>query len=259
MGRSYTDADLKVLWGAHAICAFPDCKRKLIVKATEHDDAKVIGKICHIIAHSDDGPRSDPDFPQEDREKPENLILLCGTHHDEIDVQPNTYTAEDVRRWKVDHERWAEDTLSDAVVALTFEELEQVAATLLATPPDPSEDLAPPTPPLRKMQHNALTSSIATYYKIGQLRFSDIETFINDATGWDLTFGDRLKAGFSAQYDSFWDRGLRGDDLYIALAEWASGGSQASFDRQAAGVAILSYLFHICDVFEPEPVDDFAD
>jgi hypothetical protein len=258
MGRSYTEADLKVLWGAHAICAFPDCKRNLVVKATEHDDAKTIGKICHIIAQNDEGPRGDTNFPAADRDKPENLILLCGTHHDVIDVQPNTYTADEIRRWKADHESWIETTLSDAVVALTFKELEQVTASLLATPPDGSGDLTPPTPPARKMQHNSLTQSIATYYQMGQLRFHDIEAFINDATGWDVAFGDRLKAGFVAQYDAFWDRGLRGDDLYIALAQWAAGGSQAAFDRQAAGVAILSYLFHVCDVFEPEPQDDSA-
>jgi hypothetical protein len=106
------------------------------------------------------------------------------------------------------------------------------------------------------MRHNDLTVAVAHYYTVGQLRFLDIEAFIATATGWDLDFGERLKAGFRAQYDALWQRGARGDDLYIALASWATGGSLASFPRQAAGVAILSYLFHVCDVFEPEPTDD---
>jgi hypothetical protein len=260
MGRSYSQKDLKVLWGAQARCAFPGCREKLVVEATEQDTAKPIGKICHIIAHSDDGPRGDPDFPVEDRDNPDNLILLCGTHHDCIDVHENTYTSEDIRQWKVDHERWVEDTLSDAVAALTFKELEQVTDTLLANPPlqdDP--DLSPPARPIEKMQYNELTSAIAAYYTIGQLRFVDVEAFVSNASAWDPAFGDRLKAGFQEQYEELKSRGLRGDDLYISLAEWASGGTLALFDRKAAGVAILSYLFHICDVFEREPVDDSSD
>lgn len=258
MGRAYSDKDLKILWGAHAMCAFPGCRAWLIVPATAQDQAQVIGKICHIVAHSDAGPRGDPSFPEEDREAPENLILLCGTHHDTVDVQPNTFTSDDLRRWKREHEAWVAATLSDAVVAITFTELEAVASNLIAQPPADASDLTLPTPPGRKMAHNSLTAAVAQYYTVGQLRFVDIEQFIADSASWDPDFGERLRAGFRAQYDVLWDRGRRGDDLYIALADWASGGALAGFPRRAAGVAILSYLFHVCDVFEPEPSDDPA-
>jgi hypothetical protein len=253
MGRSYSEKDLKILFGAGRMCAFPGCHQWLVVPATDSDPEQVIGKICHIVAHSDDGPRGDPEFPEADREKPDNLILLCGTHHDMIDVQPNTYSSADLRRWKMDHEHWVVTTLSDAVVALTFAELEAVAAGIVAQPPGLPDDLLLPTPPARKMRHNGLTALVAQYYVVGQLRFVDIERFIGDAGAWDPAFGERLAAGFRSQYDEFWARGLRGDDLYIALASWASGGVLAGFPRQAAGVAILSYLFHICDVFERAP------
>jgi len=71
MGRSYTDRDLKILWGAGKMCAFPGCRTLLIAPATPSDPEQVIGKVCHIVAHSDDGPRGDPNFPPEDREKPD--------------------------------------------------------------------------------------------------------------------------------------------------------------------------------------------
>lgn len=259
MGRSYSDKDLKILFGAGRMCAFPGCHQWLVLPATDADPEQVIGKICHIVAHSDDGPRGDPTFPEEDREKPDNLILLCGTHHDIIDVQPNTYSSDDLRRWKLDHERWVVATLSDAVVALTFAELEAVAASLIAQPPGTDDDLRLPTPPARKMRHNGLSALVAQYYVAGQLRFVDIERFIADAAAWDPDFGERLRSGFRRQYDDLWARGVRGDDLYVLLADWASGGGLAGFPRQAAGVAILSYLFHICDVFERAPDDDPAD
>jgi hypothetical protein len=259
MGRSYTDRDLKLLWGAAARCAFPGCKKKLIVPATENDEQQVIGIISHIVAHSDNGPRGDPNFPSEDRDKPENLILLCGTHHDMVDVQPNSYSPGDLLRWKTEHETWVDANLSDAVVALTFGELEAVASALVASVPPGEQQIDLPTPPARKMSHNGLSAAIAHYYRIGQLRFADVERFISDSASWDLDFGERLKAGFQTQYEIFWERGRRGDDLYIALANWSSGGPLAEFPRQAAGVAILSYLFHVCDVFEPEPSNAASD
>jgi len=186
----------------------------------------------------------------------ENLILLCGTHHDLVDVQPNSYTSDDLRRWKDEHEQWVAATLSDAVVALTFAELEAVAQNLVSLPPAAGSDLVLPTPPARKMAHNGLTVKVAQYYRTGQLRFVDIERFIADSSAWDQDFGERLRAGFREQYDVLWARDLRGDDLYVALADWASGGGLAPFARQAAGVSILSYLFHVCDVFEREPSND---
>lgn len=253
MGRSYTDKDLKILWGAHAICAHPTCNAKLILPATATDKEAVIGKICHIVAHSNVGPRGDPSFPASKREDPENLILLCGTHHDMIDVQPNSFTIADLKGWKHDHEEWVEATLSDAVIALTFDELDQVAASLMSQPPGNELPIEPPTPPQRKMRHNELTPHVAQWYRVGQLRFADIESYIAEAHAWNDQFSERLIAGFQEHYDVLWNRGMRGDDLYIGLAEWASGGALASFPREAAGVAILSYLFHTCDVFEREP------
>jgi hypothetical protein len=250
MGRSYSDKDLKILWGAHAMCSHPRCRVWLIVPATDADPQAVIGKICHIVAHSNDGPRADPSFPEDRREDPENLILLCGTHHDMVDVQDNSHTIAELHQWKRDHEAWVRTTLSDAVLALTFAELEQMAAGLASSPPSADQSLAPPTPPLRKMQHNLLTSQVAQYYQIGQLRFADIETYLANTQDWDDSFADRLIGGFQTHYDLLWDRGLRGDDLYLSLADWASGGPLATFPRTAAGVSILSFLFHTCDIFE---------
>jgi hypothetical protein len=223
VGRSYTDKDLKIMWGVHA---------------TPDSPQAVIGKICHIVAHSDIGPRGDPGYPPEKREDPENLILMCGTHHDVIDVQPNDYTTADLRRWKRERDEWFETRLSDAVVALTFAELDQVTTGLISTPPGAEGSLNPPTPPQRKMRHNGLSPQIAQFYQVGQLRFGDIEAYIAQAHDWNSEFGERLTAGFREQYATLWDRGLRGDDLYVGLAD---------------GVAIVSYLFHTCDVFEREP------
>src|SRR5205823_51678 len=119
-----------------------------------------------------------------------NLILLCGTHHDTVDVLPNDYTVADLRQWKQDHEEWVRNTLSDAVVAVTFKELDQICDALVATVPTPVADITPPTAPAEKMRVNSLTVAIAHYYQLGQLRFFDVESFLASAAAYDPDYGD---------------------------------------------------------------------
>jgi len=80
--------------------------------ATETQDESLIGEECHIIARSPDGPRGNPDFPEEKLDKYENLILLCRIHHKIIDDQSNTYTVEYLKQIKTGHEKWVRESLS---------------------------------------------------------------------------------------------------------------------------------------------------
>lgn len=103
----------KMLWGRLGNhCAMPDCRKELVMDATETDDESLIGEECHIISRSPDGPRRNADFPEEKLDKYENLILLCRIHHKIIDDQPNTYTVEYLKQIKVAHEKWVRESLS---------------------------------------------------------------------------------------------------------------------------------------------------
>jgi len=103
----------KMLWGRAANrCAFSDCRRELVMDATETDDESIIGEECHIIAREDEGPRGDATFPVEKRDKYDNLILLCNTHHKLIDDQPNTYTVEKLKEVKKSHIDWIDSSLN---------------------------------------------------------------------------------------------------------------------------------------------------
>lgn len=95
----------KLLWGRSGNkCAMPDCRNELIVDETETDNESIIGDEAHIIARSNDGPRGESEMSSEDRDKYDNLILLCRIHHKVIDDQPNFYTAEKLREIKEQHE-----------------------------------------------------------------------------------------------------------------------------------------------------------
>lgn len=88
-----------------------DCRRELVMDATETDDMALIGDECHIVARKPDGPRGESDLPAESRDKYDNFILLCRVHHKIIDDQPRKYTVDILQRIKAAHERWIKESL----------------------------------------------------------------------------------------------------------------------------------------------------
>jgi hypothetical protein len=103
----------KMLWGRSGNrCAMPDCRKELVMDATETDDESLIGEECHIIAESPGGPRGNPTVPEETLNKYDNLILLCRIHHKVIDDQYTTYTVDYLREIKALHEDWVRESLA---------------------------------------------------------------------------------------------------------------------------------------------------
>ena len=102
VNRSYTHQTLKILFGfCDNQCAYPECSESIIRPGTEHSDTLIVGQISHIYAVKDSGPRGKPDLtPADERNAPENLILLCPTHHRIVDGQHESYPAEMLLAWK---------------------------------------------------------------------------------------------------------------------------------------------------------------
>jgi hypothetical protein len=198
--RSYPQKDIKLLWGLSAgYCAFPGCQQRCIEPQTDFDDAAIIGQIAHIDAHSNDGPRPNLNLPQNDRDKYENWILLCNTHHALIDNQPNTYTSDDLRSWKTEKEAWVKKRLTDSMPNVTFTELREITEKIITEPSLPSEDYGV-IPPKDKMTRNQLTESTSYYITIGIGMFREVEKFITQMAITDIKYPERLKAGFLAEY-----------------------------------------------------------
>jgi len=88
-------------------CAFPRCAATLV------DGETVTGKICHIKGARPGSARYDPCQGADDRHGFDNLILLCGRHHDVIDDDEEAYTVERLVKMKADHEKRASDVAPD--------------------------------------------------------------------------------------------------------------------------------------------------
>ena len=251
-GRNYADRDLKLLWGLSAArCNEPTCRRSLVATATPSDRAAVLGKVAHIYPHSDhpSAPRQNALFGRENLNKYENLLLLCGVHHDAVDTQPGAFPVPKLLKWKQDHEAWVAGKLTDAVANLQFPELEMVVAAWLAGPIAPTENFTV-TAPVEKMRKNGLTAGVHNHMVIATAGAHEVELFLRHMITLNQTYPEKLRAGFLAKYQTELADGVHGDDLFHSLWSFSCGNS-SDFSRRAAGLAVLGYLFITCEVFEP--------
>lgn len=247
--RSYADRDLKLLWGlAAAHCA--RCRRPVVAAATPADKTAVLGEVAHIVAHASAAaaPRADTTFPDDERDRYENLILLCPTCHTEIDKQHATYTIAHLRTVKADHESWVRDRLREAVPSVGFVELEFVAKAIANAPQPQPTDLVL-IDPAAKMEKNGLTDRVRFELSLGLSKAYEVDRCVVHLGALDPNFPNALKTGFVQEYTALRAGGVQGDALFEALRIFASNGHH-EFKLQAAGLAVLTYLFEKCEVFE---------
>lgn len=100
---SISEKDIKKLWGlAAGRCSRLGCEQECI-RFLDANDTTVIGEMAHVIAKQPKGPRGQAEGGSDSYE---NLILLCPTHHTEIDKAPaGTFPAELIHGWKTAHEQ----------------------------------------------------------------------------------------------------------------------------------------------------------
>jgi hypothetical protein len=128
--RRYSEKTIKLLFGSCGNqCAAPDCTNPIVAAGTLDSDAAVVGQICHIYAASDDGPRGKQGLTAEERDAPENLILMCGFHHPLVDKQWETYPADVLKTWKAAHEaKYRPETAEAAKLQAAMQKLAFVQA-----------------------------------------------------------------------------------------------------------------------------------
>ena len=225
MARSYSKKDIKILWGlAAARCSFPDCRMECILPADADDKTKTIGKIAHIVAHSNTGPRGDPDFPESERDRYDNLILLCPTHHDIVDVKPYKFDVATLRDWKEKHEQWVRDSMASEMPGVTFAELEVVTKAIISGPAQPATDFSV-LDPSEKMSRNGLSDDVRFALTLGLGKAPEVRAFVEHVASMDATFPERLKAGFIDEYNRLACDGVSGDELFESLRVFAANGS----------------------------------
>jgi hypothetical protein len=141
------------------------------------------------------------------------------------------------------------ELLAREMPSVTFDELDIVTKFILGMQPDSSEINFNITNITQKISKNQLTQEVHFLLTMGMGKVKEVGRFIEVNANLRPDFPEKLKAGFSAEYQRLWTAGIKGDSLFESLHKFSCGNS-SDIRKAAAGLAVLSYLFEKCEVFE---------
>lgn len=130
--RNIRERDVKKLYGlTHNQCSNPDCRKPLLVPGKTRGTYGQVGKIAHIKAADNGGPRWELAMTDDERRSFENLILLCSRCHDLVDDVELVvdYPVSLLEKWKREHEdnSWQpSENIEDWGVIIIHEDGEQI-------------------------------------------------------------------------------------------------------------------------------------
>ncbi len=140
------------------------------------------------------------------------------------------------------------DDLAAEMGKLTFAELETVTNFVVDQPATAGVDYTLLDPD-EKMRRNGLSDQTHDLLVLGLSKVRLVTQYVETVTKIDAHFPERLRGGFLNAYRRLKEEGLDGDDLFDRLAAFACKNDHR-MRYKAAGLAVLTYLFEICDVFE---------
>jgi ABC-3C protein len=101
-----------------------------------------------------------------------------------------------------------------------------------------------------KLEYNQLSTDIEALLRIGRTREALVQDLID--TWPDPQYGEDLAEVFRNRYKNLKAEDARPNEIFDQLKEFAGGNSFQS-DHQVAALAVLSYFFSRCDIFENLP------
>lgn len=140
-----------------------------------------------------------------------------------------------------------------AMEKLDFETLRPVLLAIQRREPDAEPPLAAPS--AAKLERNALSQDAAGLLRQGRRRERLVESFFDSWPGPD--FGEEIAQAFRERYLALKAVRLSPDEIFGQLQAFA-GGMTGTPARQDAVLAVLSYFFERCDIFEDAVQGDAA-
>ena len=106
------------------------------------------------------------------------------------------------------------------------------------------EPISPPS--IEKLQRNSLSTDAIELLRIGRRKEHLVSTYFLNTTRVEI--GERIAEDFRQRYADLKQQGHTPDLIFGHLQAYAGAAGEPS--RQAAGLAVLSYFFERCDIFE---------
>ena len=141
------------------------------------------------------------------------------------------------------------EALAREMPSVSFDELDIVTKFILGMQPASQEINFNITDITQKISKNTLTQEVHFLLTMGMGKVKEVRSFIELNSILRPDFPEKLKAGFVTEYQRLLKANIRGDALFESLHKFSCGNS-SDLKKIAAGLAVLSYLFERCEVFE---------
>lgn len=238
--------DQNMVWGLNAgMCAI--CKEKLI-KSASNNSLEHIGEIAHIEGENPTSKRYNSGQTEDERNNPKNLTLLCSNHHTLIDKDDVEYTVEKLMKIRGEHLLFVSNAIKSELPNVTFAELEVILSYLVSSNAtyDIKDSLEHITP-REKIDKNKLSAVNAGLIAMGITKVKQVKNYLNSNP--DVDFSERLRTRLSEYYNQEKTKESDPNIIFSNMLNYMSGESN-DFKRMAAALAVLTYFFETCDIFE---------
>lgn len=130
--------------------------------------------------------------------------------------------------------------------AIAIPDIKGVLDELERIEPEPGQEpLGPPS--ADKLARNALSREAVELLRLGRRKEPLVERYLHRTPKADS--GERIAEAFRRLYADLREEGRSPDEILGTLQQYA-GAKRGGPRRQAAGLAVLSYYFERCDIFE---------
>lgn len=140
------------------------------------------------------------------------------------------------------------DSLEAGMSQVTFDELRVVTKHLARTSAEAGVNFKLVDPD-QKLARNGLTDATRELLVLGLSKVRMVEEYVGSVAKFSPHFADDLTGSFLDEYHRLTGLGLKGDELFQQLAQTACS-VEPGQPYRAAGLAVLTYLFEKCEVFE---------
>lgn len=182
---------------------------------------------------------------------PETVKLLDRLRLDHPNVKLEIWTEPELQRLTIDLPLNSLQALfgyapsKTGLETLMLSDLKPVIDSLKATDPIPGQE--PLTPPsVHKLTKNSLSADSAELLRLGRRKESLVDTWFTRAPNVDL--GERIAEAFRRRYAELKNADRSADQIFMHLQQYA--GAEGEPAQQNAALAVISYFFERCDIFE---------
>lgn len=139
-----------------------------------------------------------------------------------------------------------------------YPELRTVLGAISEIEPLSNQDLSPVSD--KKLSSNALSLHVRALIDFGRIKSSQVGNFFQEYH--DPEYGDKIAKAFNDKYTELRNQGIPPDEIFMKLQDFAGGKVRQNTRIETAILAVLTYFFEKCDIFErprPEANNDSTD